>query len=82
MPVRRFEDVKEFGDYIKLLEELAIAEPERAADLNMIIKGLRALKAEHVRILSVRMRLAKRMNEFERDCRAALLVVASIAMSR
>jgi len=74
--------VEEFGDYIKLLEELALAEPERAADINTIIEDLTALKAEHVRILGARMRVAKRMKEFEQDCRAVLLMVASIAMSR
>jgi hypothetical protein len=80
MPLRF--DAREFSDYIKLLEELALAEPERAADINMIIESLRALKAEHSRILGVRMRLAKRTKEFEHDCRAALLMVASIAMAR
>ena len=72
-------DAREFSDYIKLLQDFILA---GAADINTIIEDLTALKAEHVRILGARMRVAKRMKEFEQDCRAVLLMVASIAMSR
>jgi hypothetical protein len=72
-------DAREFSDYIKLLQDFILA---GAADINTIIESLRALKAEHSRILDVGRRLAKRMKVFERDCRAALLIVASIAVSR
>jgi hypothetical protein len=78
---RRF-DAKQYSEYIKLLEQLALAEPERTADINMAIERLRALSAEHCRICDVRIRLAKRTKDFEQDCHATLLTLASIAISR
>jgi hypothetical protein len=82
MASRRFQDAEEFSDYIKLLEDLAHVEQERTPDISTAINRLRALNAEHVRIVDERARLARRMKEFEQGCRAALFMVASIAMSR
>jgi hypothetical protein len=50
-----------------LVERLLETDPERATEVYAIIEGLRAVKAEHSRILGARLQLAKRTREFEED---------------